>query len=138
VGSATATAVARAARQCRGDFTAADVRERLEIDTTARTVRRHLATLADAGYLGRDETATGVANEYTDAEAPGAGDATLPSVAGGATDTPDDSPQYVSYTWSVRVAGGNEGDSGLREPGRVTIPAPQTATGEIGDGPPGS
>ena len=43
--SDTVRAVAEAARACRGSFTAADVRERLEIDTTTRTVRRHLAAL---------------------------------------------------------------------------------------------
>jgi hypothetical protein len=117
-----------------GSFTTADVRERLVGDPNPRSVRRQLATLVEGGHFDRTETPNGVANQFSDPEAPGAGQVELPSVGDA---HPDDPTQCISYTWSVRVGGGDTGGSRHRAVARATLPSPDTAAAAVeGDPPP--
>jgi hypothetical protein len=126
--------VAEAVADLRGSFTTADVRERLSGDPNPRSVRRQLAALAKAGHLNRTETPNGVANQFSDPEAPGAGQVELPSIGDA---HPDEPTQCISYTWAVRVGGGDSGGSRHRPVTRATLPSPETAAAAIeGDPPP--
>jgi hypothetical protein len=126
--------VAEAVADLRGSFTTADVRERLAGDPNPRGVRRQLAALVEAGHLNRTETPNGVATQFSDPEAPGAGQVELPSVGDA---HPDEPTQCLSDTWSVRVSGGDTGGSRHRLPPRATLPSPETAATAIeGDPPP--
>jgi hypothetical protein len=78
--SAGAKRVAEVVADLRGSFTTADVRERLAGDANPRSVRRQLAALVEAGHLAQTETPNGVATQFSDTEAPGAGQVELPSV----------------------------------------------------------
>jgi len=75
--SAGAKRVAEVVADLRGSFTTADVRERLAGEPNPRDVRRQLAALIKAGHLDRTETPNGVATQFSDPEAPGAGQVEL-------------------------------------------------------------
>ena len=105
--STTATQIARQWRRLDGEFTAADMAA--AVDVTTRQVRRVLAELVEAGYLTQVSGEPGKAKVYDPQSEPGAGEVNLPDrpqAAGhGGDGGPDSSNQ--SYTWSVRVYGGN-------------------------------
>jgi len=98
--SDTATAIARRYRQLSGEFTAADVRDVVEVSD--RHVRRVLDELATAGYLRCVEASSGRAKTYDRVDDPSAGEVSLPdrdhAVAEGGH-----SPTNEYYTWNVRV-----------------------------------
>ncbi len=71
--SAGAKRVAETVADLRGSFTTPDVRERLAGESNPRSVRRRLAALVEAGHLVQTETPNGVATQFSDQEAPGAG-----------------------------------------------------------------
>ena len=120
--------VAEAVAYLRGSFTTADVRERLVGEPDPRSVRRQLAALVEAGHLDRTETPNGVATQFSDPEAPGAGQVELPSVGEA---HPDEPTQCLSDTWAVRVGGGDTGGSRHRPVGCATLPSPDTAAAAI-------
>jgi len=117
----TATTIAREYRRLGGEFTAADVRD--AVDVTPRQVRRVLDELVRAGYLRRDRRGEGLANVYEPAAStPGAGEVELPE-RGDAVKTDAEPGQRSTnqyYTWNVRVFGG---DSGLVEHPATAPPA---------------
>ena len=103
----TATAIARQYRRLGGEFTAADVRD--AVDVSPRQVRRVLAELVRAGYLRRDRRGEGRANVYEPAaNTPGAGEVDLPERADAveADGEPGRRATNQYYTWNVRVFGG--------------------------------
>jgi len=99
--SDTATAIAREYRRLGGEFTAADVRD--AVDVGPRQVRRVLAELVDAGYLRRVSSREGVASTYERAGDPGAGEVDLPDRADAvdAGAEPGRCPTNQYYTWNV-------------------------------------
>jgi len=131
--SDTATTIARAYRRLGGEFTAADVRD--AVDVGPRQVRRVLAELVDAGYLRRVSSGDGIASVYERADEPGAGEVDLPergeAVAGGGE--PGRSPHNQYYTWNVRVSGVNKRREDARDssapPNGRAPPAPTAVDG---------
>jgi hypothetical protein len=140
--------VARAAKQFRGhEFTGTDVFDREDVTCSRRSVQRALNELADAGYLAKQETKDGIADEFrASGQEPGVGEAELPNLdepftpadgpASGANDErgppnhPDDTPSSVSSTGFVWVAGSmtDGSDSARRQRSvRATLPAPEEA-----------
>ena len=100
----TATTIAREYRRLGGEFTAADVRD--AVDVTPRQVRRVLAELVEAGYLQRASSEAGKANVYEPAaDAPGAGEVELPDRITAEPGEAGQSPHNQYYTWNVRVSG---------------------------------
>jgi hypothetical protein len=136
--SDTATTIARQYRRLGGEFTAADVRD--AVDVSARQVRRVLAELVDAGYLQRVGGGAGRANVYERVDEPGAGEVDLPErgdavAATGEAGSPR-SKQY--YTWNVRVFGGEPTAESAVEGGPMTTSrAPPAPTAVEGVEPPG-
>jgi hypothetical protein len=131
--SAGAKRVAEVVADLRGSFTTADVRERLAGEPNPRDVRRQLAALIKAGHLDRTETPNGVATQFSDPEAPGAGQVELLSAGDAHSDDPT---QCISGTWAVRV-GGDTGGSRHRPVARATLPSPDAAAAAVeGDPPP--
>jgi hypothetical protein len=140
--------VARAAKQFRGDeFTGTDVFADENVTCSRKSVQRGLNELAEAGYLDKQETKNGIADEFrASGEEPGVGEAELPDLdepftpgdgpASGSSDKrgppdhPDDSPHTVSSTGFVWVVGSIADDSdgvvGQRSAG-ATLPAPEEA-----------
>ncbi|RLM87903.1 hypothetical protein, partial [Haloarcula sp. Atlit-7R] len=109
--SEQAQAIARAAGDLarRARFTTSDVAERIDgFDPDPRTVRRVLSELADFGYLEKEETPNGYANEFSVEAEPGAAEVELPDIDSRAvSDDPGRDSLGVYYTWSVRVSGGD-------------------------------
>lgn len=109
-------------------FTAGDVYDRLDEDASRRTVRRVLSELADFGYLEKDETPNGYANEYSLDEEPGAAEVELPELDTRAADgDPGRDPLEVVYTWSVRVTPGEARAAEHRPTTSACLPAPDDA-----------
>lgn len=106
-------AVARAAPAPRTEFTVSDVVDK--VDCTRRHVQRVLDEFAQLGYLRKHDPGAGLANAYQFDEAPGAGDADLPTDEIDATapsapqpaQPPDDAHTESTYTWPVGVAQGD-------------------------------
>jgi len=120
----TATTIAREYRRLGREFTAADVRD--AVDVSPRQVRRVLSELVRAGYLRRDRRGEGLANVYEpSATTPGAGEVELTdrSEAVATGDEAGQSAHNQYYTWNVRVFGGES----LGEP--VATPAAPTELG---------
>jgi hypothetical protein len=135
-------AVTRAAQAYRGQrFTVGTLVE--AVDCSRRTIRRVLNELTDLGYLAKQETENGLANQFRTVEEPSEGEVELPELddpfakdeapgggeSGGsqASVDPADSPLGVSSTGFVWVAGvGSGGESGCRRT-RATLPAPEAA-----------
>lgn len=125
----TATAIVREYRRLGSEFTAADVRD--VVDVSDRQVRRVLAELVNAGYLEQLDGGDGIANTYGRGSDPGAGEVSLPdreSAVVSAQGGHSACNQY--YTWNVRVggrSGGGEGGdrpSSTRAPGAPPAPTP--------------
>ena len=131
--SAGSKRVAEVVADLRGPFTTADVRERLAGEPNPRDVRRQLAPLVEAGHLDRTETPNGVATQFSDPEAPGAGQVELLSAGDAHSDDPT---QCIFYTWSVRVGGGDTGGSRHRAMAHTTLPSPDTAAAAVEEDPP--
>jgi hypothetical protein len=140
--------VARAAKQFRGhEFTGTDVFDREDVTCSRRSVQRALNELADAGYLAKQETKNGIADEFrASGQEPGVGEADLPDLnepfapadgpasgsntGRGPPNHPDDSPSSVSSTGFVWVAGSmtDDTDTARRQRSmRATLPAPEKA-----------
>jgi hypothetical protein len=140
--------VVHAAKQFRDhEFTGTDVFDREDVTCSRRSVQRALNELADAGYLAKQVTKDGIANEFrTSGQEPGVGEAELPDLDkpfsptdGPTSDSagergppyhPDDTPSSVSSTGFVWVVGsmteGSDGESRQRSV-RATLPAPEEA-----------
>ncbi len=101
--SDTATAIAREYRRLGDEFTAADVRD--VVDVGSRQIRRILAELVEAGYLRRSDPGVGRANTYEPVDTPGAGEVDLPTREEAVEPGRSASRQY--YTGNVRVWGGD-------------------------------
>jgi len=103
--SDTATSIAREYRRLGEEFTAADVRDAVNVGP--RQVRRVLSELVDAGYIDRVESGDGIASKYEPVDEPGSGEVELPD-RGDAVDaaaTPGRNSTNDYYTWNVRVSG---------------------------------
>ena len=124
--SDTATKIARQYRRLGREFTAADVRD--AVDVSGRQVRRVLAELVEAGYLRRDRRGEGLANVYKPAgDTPGAGEVDLPERSDAVENAtgPGQSPSNQYYTWNVRVFGGDSPPRGeSTPPATATLGAP--------------
>jgi hypothetical protein len=129
--SDTATEIARRWRALGERFTVADVAD--AVDVSKRQVRRVLDELDEPGYVDKTETGEGLANEYDGLEQPAAGEVELPdrdeAVASGSA--PGHDPYVDTYTWNVRVRGGETAVQPPREPtptrARGAPPAPRAA-----------
>ena len=138
--SDTATEIAAAYRRLGEQFTIADVAD--TVDVTRRQVRRVLAELTEAGYLDVVGSGPGVATEYEPAGTPSAGEVELPergdAVAGGSA--PGRNATYLTYTWNVRVFGGDSrattDDAPVSARHRGGPPAPSAAAAAGGGDPP--
>ena len=138
--SDTATEIAAAYRRLGEEFTIADVAD--TVDVTRRQVRRVLAELTEAGYLDVVGSGPGVATEYEPAGTPSAGEVELPErgdvVAGGSA--PGRTDTYLTYTWNVRVFGGDPRpdteETPLSARRRGGPPAPDAAAAAGGGVPP--
>src|SRR5699024_228897 len=147
--------VAHAAKQCRGhEFTGTDVFDHEDVTCSRRSVQRALNELADAGYLAKTETKTGIANEFrASGEEPGVGEADLPELdepfapadgpasgsdgERGPPNHPDDSPFSVSSTGFVWVVGGETDAESAKRSTRATLPAPDATDEAESAAPPG-
>lgn len=134
--SETATAIARKYRRFGGEFTAADVRD--AVDVSGRQVRRVLAELVDAGYLNRLSSSEGVATVYGRGADPGAGEVLLPDRDSAVA--PSQGGRFASnqyYTWNVRVGERSTGEIGGDTPTpRRALGAPPAPTPADGGEPP--
>jgi hypothetical protein len=135
--SDTATEIARRWRALGERFTVADVAD--AVDVSNRQVRRVLDELVEAGYADKTETGEGLANEYEGLEQPPAGEVELPdrdeAVACGSP--PGHDPYGDTYTWNVRVRGGETAVPPPREPTPTRARgAPPAPTAEVAVEPP--
>ena len=89
-----------------------------------RTVRRHLNRFAEAGYLDKRETGSGLANEFRVDEVPRPAEFDLPDCESRAADDPGRDPLDTTYTWSVRVHPDEPRAGERHEPSVVQLPAP--------------
>jgi hypothetical protein len=131
--SDTARQIAQRWRELGEPFTAADVAG--AADVSLRHVRRVLGELEEAGYLDREHTGPGRANQYEPLSQPSAGEVELPDRDTAVANSPDSSGDpgraefSIPYTWNVRVAPG-EYDTRDGTPGETGVtrgapPAPR-------------
>ena len=140
--SDTARQIAQRWRELGEPFTAADVAG--AADVSLRHVRRVLGELEEAGYLDREHTGPGRANQYEPLSQPGAGEVELPGRDTAVANSPDSSGDpgrdgfSIPYTWNVRVAPG-EYDTRDGTPGEtgVTRGAPPAPAENSAVDPPG-
>jgi len=135
----TATTIAEEYRRLGREFTTADVRD--VVDVTARQVRRVLGELTEAGYVRRVEESPGRATTYERVDDPSAGEVELPGRGDAVRAAPGHTDTNLTYTWNVRVHGGDPGLERLTTPASTRAargpPAPSaTAAANTGD-PPG-
>jgi hypothetical protein len=117
-------------------------------------VQRALNELADAGYLAKQVTKDGIADEFrASGQEPGVGEAELPDLdepfapadgpASGGTggrgppNHPDDTPSSVSSTGFVWVVGGERDAESTQRSTRATLPAPDATDEAESAAPPG-
>ncbi|WP_338739852.1 bifunctional DNA primase/polymerase [Haloplanus salilacus] len=122
----------------RRKLTVADVADALDDPPERRTVRRHLNRFTDAGFLKKDATPNGYANEFSVVKEPRPARIELPDCdTRAAEDDPGRDAQGVYYTWSVRVHPNDPQGGERREVNEAQLPAPGGAAGtEVAPVPP--
>lgn len=116
----------------------ADVADALEDPPERRTVRRHLNRFTDAGFLKKEETPNGYANEFSVVKELRPARIKLPDCdTRAAENDPGQDAQVVYYTWSVRVHSDEPRAGERREVNEAQLPAPGGAAGtEVAPVPP--